>query len=231
MTQRIPNPESQIPSSESRIPRLCAIVDIEAAGRAGWRPIDLTRAFLNGGAKFLQIRAKSVGGGAFLDTAAEAIELAHAAGAQLIVNDRADVARLAHADGVHVGQDDLAPSQVRSLVGADAVVGLSTHTIEQIDRALEEPVSYVAIGPVFGSVTKSTGYDRVGLVMVGEAAKRAHARGVPLVAIGGITLMTAPSVIDAGAASVAVIGDLLATGDPEKRTREFLARLAEVATA
>jgi thiamine-phosphate pyrophosphorylase len=217
-----------IPNPQSPIPRLCAIVDVEAAARAGWRPIDLTRAFLIGGATFLQLRAKSLAGAAFLDIAAEAIELTHAAGARLIVNDRADIARLAQADGVHVGQDDLSPTQVRSLVGADAMVGLSTHTVEQIDRALELPVDYVAIGPVFGSVTKSSGYDRVGLVMVGEAARRAHARGVPLVAIGGITLMTAPSVIDAGAASVAVIGDLLATGDPEKRTREFLTRLGEI---
>src|SRR5262249_8935638 len=186
---------------------------------------------VNGGATFLQLRAKSSPGGAFLDIAAESIALAHAAGARLIVNDRADIARLANADGVHVGQDDLSPVQVRSLIGAASVVGLSTHTVEQIDRALEEPVNYVAIGPVFGSVTKSTGYDRVGLVMVGEAAKRARLRGIPLIAIGGITLATAPSVIDAGAASVAVIGDLLSTGDPERRTREFLTRLAEIGRA
>jgi len=210
-----------------RISRLNAIVDADTAARAGWPLVDLAKAYLTGGATFLQLRAKHMASGELLDRAAAIEELARTAAAILIVNDRPDIARLADADGVHVGQDDLAPSQVRSLIGADAVVGLSTHTVEQIDRALEQPVNYVAIGPVFGSVTKSTGYDRVGLVMVGEAAKRAHARGVPLVAIGGITLMTAPSVIDAGAASVAVIGDLLATGDPEKRTREFLARLAE----
>ena len=79
--------------------------------------------------------------------------------------------------------------------------------------------------PVFGSVTKSTGYDRVGLVMVGEAARRGRSRGLPIVAIGGITLFTAPSVIDAGAASVAVIGDLLTTGDPASRVREYLRAL------
>jgi len=214
------------PNPQSPIPRLCAIVDVDAAARAGWAPIDLVKAFLSGGATFLQLRAKSLGGGAFLDLAAEAIALAHAAGARVVVNDRADIARLSQADGVHVGQDDLSPSQVRTLIGAEATVGLSTHTVEQIDRALEEPVNYVAIGPVFGSVTKSTGYDRVGLVMVGEAAKRAHARGLPLVAIGGITLHTATSVIDAGAASVAVIGDLVATGDPEVRVRDYLRSLA-----
>ena len=211
-----------------KLSSLCAIVDVEAAARAGWRPTDLTRAYLNGGATFLQLRAKSLPGGQFLDIASAAVELAHAAGATLVVNDRADVARLANADGVHVGQDDLSPHQVRTLVGASALVGLSTHTVDQIDRALEQPVSYLAIGPVFGSVTKSTGFDRVGLVMVSEAARRAHARGLPLVAIGGITLSTARQVVDAGASSVAVIGDLLATGDPEKRTREFLQALADL---
>jgi thiamine-phosphate pyrophosphorylase len=111
---------------------------------------------------------------------------------------------------------------VRSLVGPAAVVGLSTHTIEQLARAVDEPVSYVAIGPVFGTTTKVTGHGCVGLEMVREAAPRTRARGLPLVAIGGITLETAPSVIQAGADSVAVIGDLLAGGDPERRVREFL---------
>jgi thiamine-phosphate pyrophosphorylase len=216
---RIPNPKAQIPS-------LNAIVDVEAAARAGWTPIDLARAFLNGGARFLQLRAKSLAGAELLETASGIVELAHACGARVIVNDRADIARLANADGVHVGQDDLSPRDVRTLVGDHALVGLSTHTVEQITRAVEQPVSYVAIGPVFGSVTKASGYDRVGIVMVGEAAKRARARELPLVAIGGITLKTAASVIEAGAASVAIIGDLLASGDPEARVRAYVKTLA-----
>ena len=140
----------------------------------------------------------------------------------VIVNDRADIARLSGADGVHVGQDDLSPSAVRKVIGADAVVGVSTHTMEQLERALDEPVSYVAIGPVFGTKTKKTGYDAIGLERVADAARRASGRGLPLVAIGGITLEHAPSVIAAGAAAVAVIGDLLATADPEGRTSSFL---------
>jgi thiamine-phosphate pyrophosphorylase len=205
---------------------LNAIIDVDAAARAGWTPIDLARAFLNGGARFLQLRAKSMAGAELLETASAIVELAHASAARVIVNDRADIARLALADGVHVGQDDLGPSDVRTLVGDHALVGLSTHTVEQIDRAVEQPVSYVAIGPVFGSVTKATGYDRVGIVMVSEAAKRAGARGLPLVAIGGITLVTAASVIEAGATSVAIIGDLLASGDPEGRVRAYIKTLA-----
>jgi len=126
---------------------------------------------------------------------------------------------------VHVGQEDLPPRLVRTVLGADAVVGLSTHTVEQLGRALSEAIDYVAIGPVFGSVTKHTGYDAIGLERVADAARRASARGLPLVAIGGITLDRAAAVIDAGATSVAVIGDLLATGDPEARTRDFLSRI------
>ena len=217
----LPNPESQSP-----IPRLNAIVDVEAAARAGWRPMDLTRALLDGGARFLQLRAKHLPSAELLDLAAAIAELARPRGARLIVNDRADLARLANADGVHLGQDDLPPAAVRAIVGADAIVGVSTHTVEQIDRAVAEPVSYVAIGPVFGTTTKATGYEAVGLEIVRAAAERAARRGLPLVAIGGITLATAASVIASGAASVAVIGDLLATGDPEARTREYVVRLS-----
>ena len=208
-----------------RIPALNAIVDVDAASRAGWQPVDLAAALLNGGARFLQLRAKAMGSGALLDTASAIVELTRACGATLVVNDRADIATLAGAGGVHVGQDDLAPSAARALVGPGAIVGLSTHTVDQIDCAVTEPVTYVAVGPVFGTTTKDTGYNRIGLEMVRAAAARAAARGLPLVAIGGITVQTARSVIAAGAASVAVIGDLLAGGDPERRTRQFLEAL------
>lgn len=208
-----------------QFPRLNAIVDVETAVRASWRPIDLAQAFLDGGARFLQLRAKVTPGAEFLEMAASIAERAHAAGALLIVNDRADIARLAGADGVHVGQEDLSPREVRSIVGDAAVVGLSTHTFEQLDAALDEPVNYAAVGPVFGTTTKASAADVIGLTMVCEAARRARARGIPLVAIGGITLERAVSVIEAGATTVAVISDLLATGDPERQTRDFLIRL------
>ena len=205
--------------------KLCAIVDVEAAARAGWRPLDLARALLDGGARFLQLRAKVMSGAEFLETAAALVTLAHNQGARVIINDRADIARLAAADGVHVGQDDLSPSSVRAIAGVATIVGLSAHTVEQVDRAVLEPITYVAIGPVFGTTTKATGYEAVGVEMVREASRRAAARGLPLVAIGGITIENAATVLEAGAASVAVIGDLLATGDPEKQTRDFLDRI------
>jgi thiamine-phosphate pyrophosphorylase len=216
-----------IPNPRSRFPALNAIVDADAATRAGWNAVDLAAAYLRGGARFLQIRAKHASGSAFLDLASRVVPLAHAAGALVIVNDRADIARLAGADGVHVGQDDLSPADVRQVVGSDAIVGLSTHSVAQLDAVVRQPVNYVAIGPVFGTTTKATGYDAVGLDMVRAAAARVQAADLPLVAIGGITLSTAVSVLDAGAASVAVIGDLLASGDPEERARTFLERIAE----
>jgi thiamine-phosphate pyrophosphorylase len=207
------------------LPPLNAIVDVDAAARAGWRPDDLAAAFLSGGATFLQLRAKNLPSAALLDLATRIAGLAHSAGALLIVNDRADIARLAEADGVHLGQEDLAASDVRRIVADSHIVGLSTHTTEQLRRAVAAPVSYVAIGPVFGTSTKDTGYDAVGLAMVREAATIAASAQRPLVAIGGITLDRAPSVLDAGAVSVAVIGDLLSTGNPEARVREYLRAL------
>jgi thiamine-phosphate pyrophosphorylase len=205
---------------------LYAILDAEAAARAGWPILDLAAAYLRGGARVLQFRAKAMPGDAFLATASALVQLARRHQARVIINDRADIARLAQADGVHIGQEDLSPAAVRGLVGDEAIVGLSTHSTEQVDRAVLEPVSYVAIGPVFPTATKATGYDRVGLEMVREAARRANARGLPLVAIGGITLENAASVLDAGAVSVAVIADLVTAGDPETRTRAYLERLS-----
>ena len=201
------------------------IVDLDAAERAGWSVVDLARSFLEGGATLLQIRAKTAASGRLLDLTTSIVEMARAYGAIVIVNDRADIARLAGAGGVHVGQDDLAPTDVRAVVGDAAMVGLSTHTAAQLESAVRQPVTYVAIGPVFGTTSKATGYDAIGLDAVHAAAARARTAGLPLVAIGGVTLERAAAVIEAGAASVAVIGDLLATGDPRNRTREYLRRI------
>lgn len=127
------------------------------------------------------------------------------------------------AAGVHVGQDDLPAAAARRQLGADAIIGLSTHSPAQIDAAVREPLSYLAVGPVFGTRTKQTGYDAVGLDLVRTAA--AAAGTVPVVAIGGITLDTCVAVVDAGATSVAVIGDLLTGGDPQARVAAYLRAL------
>jgi thiamine-phosphate pyrophosphorylase len=165
-------------------PPLNAILDADAAARAGWTLVDLASAFLNGGARFLQVRAKAASGAWLLDETCAIVALAHAADAIVIVNDRADIARLAGADGVHVGQSDLAPEAVRPIVGTERVVGVSTHTTEQIDAAVLAPEDYVAIGPVFGTSTKTSAYEAVGLERVRDAARRARV-SLPVVAIGG----------------------------------------------
>ncbi len=190
--------------------------------------VDLATAFLNGGARVLQVRAKEMPAGQLLDTTIAIVERARKAGAMVIVNDRADVARLAAADGVHVGQDDLPPAAVRPIVGGDAIVGLSTHTPDQIEAAVAEPISYLAIGPIFTTATKETGYEAVGFDRLRAAVDRARPRRLPVVAIGGITLERAADLVREGADSVAVIGDLLSGGDPEARVRAFVTRLSAI---
>jgi thiamine-phosphate pyrophosphorylase len=205
------------------LPALYAILDAEIAAARGWTLPDLARACFDGGARLVQVRAKTAASGWLLQITDEIQTTAAACGARVIVNDRADVAALAGAAGVHVGQDDLPPAAARRVVGPNAIVGLSTHSPAQIRQALTEPVDYLAVGPVFGTATKDTGYEAVGLELVREAATLAaaapHPR--PVVAIGGITLERAADVIAAGAAAVAVIGDLFATGDPRARVRAF----------
>jgi thiamine-phosphate pyrophosphorylase len=209
------------------LPKLYAIVDVDLCARGAWAPRDLARAYLAGGATLVQLRAKSLGGAAFLDLAEALVTDARDAEATVIVNDRADLAALAGAGGVHVGQEDLSPADVRRMVGDAAIVGLSTHTSAQIEEALTAPISYFAIGPVFTTGTKATGYDSVGYDAVAHASTRGATKGMPVVAIGGITLETAAHVIAAGAASVAVITDLM-HGDPEQRVREYVRRLSDV---
>jgi thiamine-phosphate pyrophosphorylase len=219
---------------------LYAILDADVAERAGWTLVDLASACLAGGARFFQVRAKRASSAWLLDAVSNIVGLVHRAGGVVIVNDRADLARLGEADGVHLGQKDLPPSAARAVLGRDAMIGLSTHRASELDAACWDPVApvipvtpvtpvtcltYVAIGPVFSTTTKATGYDAVGLGMVRQAAEATRRCGLPLVAIGGITLERAVDVIGAGATSVAVIGDLLSTGDPEARVGAYVERL------
>ena len=202
---------------------LYAVVDAALALDRGYEPVDLARRFLDGGAKLLQLRAKDAPSGQFLDWALAIAEHAAHAGAVVIVNDRADIALMAGAGGVHIGQEDMPAAAVRHLAPSPFIVGLSTHSPAQIAAAAREPVDYLAVGPTFGTRTKDTGYSAVGLELVSEASR--NTAGLPVVAIGGITLANAPSVIEAGASSVAVISDLLATGDPAARVAAYLEAL------
>ncbi len=192
---------------------------MDVSVRAGWPPSELARACLDGGATCIQLRAKTLSSDRFLALCDDVVDAAARYGAQVIVNDRADLARMAGASGVHVGQDDLPPEAVRALLGSDAIVGYSTHSVAQIDEAVRQSVNYIAVGPVFRTQTKDTGYEDVGVSLVAEAVRRS--RGLPVVAIGGITLDTAAAVWAAGATSVAIISDLLTGGDPRARVASY----------
>jgi thiamine-phosphate pyrophosphorylase len=200
---------------------LYPIVDAGVCRERGLDPLDLAEACFRGGARLLQIRAKAMASGELLELTDRIVTAGHAVDAAVIVNDRADIARMAGAAGVHVGQTDLPVAAARAIVGAGAIVGVSTHDGRQVDEALATGATYVAVGPVFETGTKDTGYSAVGLDLVRYAARG----GTPIVAIGGITLERAPEVVAAGAAAVAVITDMLVTGDPEARVRAFHARL------
>lgn len=202
------------------LPPLYPIIDVDLCGLRGLDPRTLAQACLTGGARLLQVRQKgrARGGATLLTLAREVVALARAFDATLVVNDRADIARMAGAAGVHVGQQDLPVPVVRTLLGEDAIVGVSTHTPEQIDEALSGSADYLAVGPVFSTATKETGYTPRGLDLVRQAA----GRGKPVVAIGGVTLENAREVLAAGAASVAIISDLLSDADPEERVRQMV---------
>ena len=206
-------------------PRLYAIVDADACARAGRAPLDAAAAFVAGGVRLLQVRAKALSGGELLRLVEAVAAIARPAGAAVVVNDRVDVAGAAGV-GVHVGQEDLPADLARRLLGPAALVGCSTHTPAQLDAALAAPVSYVAYGPIYATSSKAAPDPVVGLDGLRAAARRTAAAGLPLVAIGGITLDTAPAVIAAGASAVAVIGDLVNGGEPpEARARRFVVAL------
>jgi thiamine-phosphate pyrophosphorylase len=203
---------------------LYAILDVDLTRARGWAPLDLLDVWIDAGVRLVQLRAKSLSFGPMLELADVFAARVRAAGGMLIINDRADVARLSGADGVHVGQTDLAPAAVRQILGPDRMVGVSSHSAPQVAAAVLQPIDYVAMGPVFPTESKAQPDPVVGTDGVREAVERAGA--MPVVAIGGITIATAQHMFEAGAVSVAVISDLL-TGDPRVRAREWAAFLRE----
>jgi thiamine-phosphate pyrophosphorylase len=199
-----------------KLPRIYPILDTESLAARGLPLVTAAAAFLEGGAGILQLRHKQHWSRAIFEQGREIARLCREAGARFIVNDRADFALLLDA-GLHVGQDDLAPRDARKLMGADAVIGFSSHNAGQIASAGGEPVDYVAFGPVFATATKRDPDPVAGI------EELARCRGLvekPLVAIGGITLENAPGVLGAGADSLAVIGGLLPAAATAQSLRE-----------
>jgi len=190
------------------LPRVYAITDVELSGLSH---VEQVRLLSLGGASLIQLREKKMPALEFYQQARAAVEVAAGCGVRLIINDRLDIALAVGSAGVHLGQDDVPADAARALMGAAAVVGYSTHCVEQAIAAAKLPIDYIAIGPIFATTTKSDTAPVLGLE--GLRAVRQAIGDFPLVAIGGITTANARSVIEAGADSVALISALLSQPD------------------
>lgn len=204
-----------MPSQGAKLFPLYPIIDLAVLRR----PLEPVLAGLAGaGVQWVQMRGKDLSSGDLFRECRRLVALARPLGLKVIVNDRADLALVSGADGVHVGQEDLPAAAARRILGEQAIIGLSTHGLEQARQAQESPVDYVAIGPVFPTRTKENPdpvVDRQELQAIrAQVAK-------PLVAIGGITLENVRPLFEAGADSVAVIRDLLLAEDVRERAAGY----------
>ncbi len=173
------------------------------------------------GVKLVQLRVKDKGEAEIAREIAEAKRICAAHGAQLIVNDYWQAAIDAGCDYVHLGQEDLAAADLAAIRRAGVRLGISTHTHAELEVALRAEPDYVALGPIYPTILKAMRFAPQGLERIGEWKRRIG--GLPLVAIGGITLERAPGVLAAGADSIAVVTDVLRNADPEARARAFVA--------
>jgi thiamine-phosphate pyrophosphorylase len=201
------------------LPPFYPILDTLTAARHGITVISAAEQILDGGARILQVRHKDFFSAQLFSDLERIASLCHDAQARLVINDRADVARLLSAD-LHLGQEDLPPSDARRVTGTSTVIGFSTHNEQQFRDALAEPIDYVAFGPIFSTASKGKADPVVGIE---ELRSLRPLTGRPLVSIGGITRANARAVLDAGANSVAVIGDLFpSNGDLRRRVEEWV---------
>ncbi len=185
--------------------RLYAITDTRISGLSHAQQV---AELCEGGAVLIQLREKQLAPLSFYQEAVAAVSEAHQRRVRVIINDRADIALAAGADGVHLGQEDLAPEAARRIMGSEAIVGFSTHTLTQAKLAAKLPIDYLAVGPIFATSTKIDPDPVIGLE--GLSRIREVIGDLPLVAIGGITRETAAQVLAAGADVVAVVSALLA---------------------
>ncbi|HET8967187.1 MAG TPA: thiamine phosphate synthase [Candidatus Acidoferrum sp.] len=198
------------------LPRLYVILD---AALLPSDPVEFVKRLMGAGARLFQYRNKTAPAREILQASQALNVTVRQEGGSFLVNDRPDIARLAGANGVHVGQDDLDVAGARVVVGSDGIVGISTHNLAQFEAAANTDADYIAVGPVFETLSKAKPDPVVGLELIRQA------RGLtrkPIVAIGGITLERAGDVIAAGADSVAVISDILAAKNPPARVKQYL---------
>jgi thiamine-phosphate pyrophosphorylase len=198
------------------LPRLYVILDAALLTT----PVeDGAQELADAGVRLLQYRAKDEPALNMLNTCRKLAALMAPRQVSFIVNDRPDIANLAEATGVHVGQEDLDVEPARDLVGKEKVVGISTHNLEQFRVAAKTSADYIAVGPIFATLSKANPDPVVGAELIRRVRDLSDK---PIVAIGGITLRNAASVIQAGADCVAVISDILRAPDRGRRAKQYL---------
>ena len=201
------------------LPRLYVILD---AALLTIPETECARQLVDAGVRVLQYRHKEASSRELLENAKKLSLALVPLGVTFVVNDRADVAALAGAGGVHVGQEDLAVEDARAVVGPERLVGVSTHNRAQFEQAAGTSADYIAVGPIFSTSTKSNPDPVVGTEFIRQVRPLTDK---PIVAIGGITLERAAEVVRAGADSVALISDILRARNPGERARQFIETL------
>ena len=192
-----------------QLPKVYPITDTTISGLSHCEQV---KRLIAGGAALIQLRDKRASSRVFYSDAQAAIQIARAAGVKLIINDRVDIALALRADGVHLGQEDMPVDAARRILGDQAIIGFSTHNLEQIREALRLPIDYLAFGPIFPTTSKRNPDPVAGLNQLKRA--REMVLPMPVVAIGGINRSNAPDALNAGASAVAVISAVLA--DPSR---------------
>ena len=186
------------------LPKIYPITDTRLTGLSHTAQVEK---LIAGGAKFIQLREKYASPRDFYEAAEAAIAIARRYAVKIIINDRVDLALALKADGLHLGQDDLPPEKARAILGENAIIGFSTHSVAQAVEATKLPIDYLAVGPVFTTQTKENPDETVGLD--GLEKVRAAIGDFPLVAIGGLTTENFRAAFDAGADSLAIIKSIL----------------------
>ncbi len=177
---------------------------------------------LRGGIRVLQLRAKKSSEAEIIAMAQEILPTVRAAGGIFLINDHPHLVPVIGADGAHIGQDDMTVGEARRLAGEKAIIGLSTHSLEQVEQAVLQQPDYIGFGPLFATPTKPD-YKPIGLADIEKAQAMVP---FPVFCIGGITAKTLPQVVAARAQRVVIVSDLLKAEDPSARAREFLERLS-----
>ncbi len=220
MNLATPDAKGPLRRERLRTARLYFCCDARPGGED---PEPLLRAALNGGVDIVQLREKSLPRREVERAALTFRRLCDTYSALFIVNDDPDLARACDADGVHVGQGDMAAAEVREAVGPDAIVGLSSHSEEQISASTGQPVDYISVGPIWETPTKQ-GRPAVGLELIAHAAANATH---PFFAIGGIDLSNAAQVVEAGARRLCVVRAIRDAADPAAAAEQLRGAFAE----